>query len=311
MGMSRKTQVKKRRISSPPPPSTLLLHHSEHHLLPNSETTTSANPRSPYPNFQRPTPQECLIVRDALISLHGFPEEFAEFRRKEAVVNDSFEEKQQKLDDEGEVRIAPLIQGGSVLDGLVSVILSQNTTDVNSRRAFESLKLAFPTWEDVHAAESKSVVNTIKCGGLAETKASCIKNILSALLEQKGKICLDYLREMPIDKIKAELRHFKGVGPKTALICWQVACVLMFYLQKDDFPVDTHVFRIVKAIGWVPSEANREKAYLHLNSQIPDDLKFDLNCLLVTHGKHCEKCTKGHRAQRTPLGSCPLSSYYV
>jgi hypothetical protein len=24
-------------------------------------------------------------------------------------------------------------------------------------------------------------------------------------------------------------------------IVWQVACVLMFYLQKDDFPVDTHV----------------------------------------------------------------------
>jgi hypothetical protein len=23
-------------------------------------------------------------------------------------------------------------------------------------------------------------------------------------------------------------------------ILWQVACVLMFYLQKDDFPVHTH-----------------------------------------------------------------------
>ncbi|KAG0482519.1 hypothetical protein HPP92_010603 [Vanilla planifolia] len=36
----------------------------------------------------------------------------------------------------------------SVLDGLVSVLLSQNTTDANSQRAFASLKTAFPTWEE-------------------------------------------------------------------------------------------------------------------------------------------------------------------
>ncbi|KAB1216645.1 hypothetical protein CJ030_MR4G015722 [Morella rubra] len=37
----------------------------------------------------------------------------------------------------------------SVLGGLVKTVLSQNTTEVNSQRAFESLKSAFPTWEDV------------------------------------------------------------------------------------------------------------------------------------------------------------------
>lgn len=35
------------------------------------------------------------------------------------------------------------------MDGLVKTVLSQNTTEVNSERAFESLKSAFPTWEDV------------------------------------------------------------------------------------------------------------------------------------------------------------------
>jgi len=33
-----------------------------------------------------------------------------------------------------------------VLDFLAGTILSQNTTDVNSHRAFNSLKAAFPTW---------------------------------------------------------------------------------------------------------------------------------------------------------------------
>lgn len=37
----------------------------------------------------------------------------------------------------------------TVLDSLLGTILSQNTTDKNSRRAFASLKTAFPTWEQV------------------------------------------------------------------------------------------------------------------------------------------------------------------
>lgn len=86
----------------------------------------------------------------------------------------------------------------------------------------------------------------------------------------------------------------------------------MFYLQKDDFPVDTHVLRITKAMGWVPVTASREKAYIHLNNKIPDDLKFDLNCLIVTHGKLCQTCAKkmGGEKSKVPNAACPLASYY-
>lgn len=49
-----------------------------------------------------------------------------------------------KEDKESEVRVRK-----TVLDSLVGTILSQNTTDNNSRRAFHSLKQAFPTWEEV------------------------------------------------------------------------------------------------------------------------------------------------------------------
>lgn len=194
----------------------------------------------------------------------------------------------------------------SVLDGLVKTVLSQNTTEVNSLKAFASLKSTFPTWEHVVAAEQKCIENAIRCGGLAPTKAACIKNILKCLLESKGKLCLEYLRHLSIDEIKAELSCFKGIGPKT------VACVLMFHLQQDDFPVDTHVFEISKAIGWVPTAADRNKTYLHLNQRIPNELKFDLNCLLYTHGKLCRNCIKkgGNQQRKESAGNpCPLLNY--
>ncbi|XP_028090478.1 putative DNA glycosylase At3g47830 isoform X1 [Camellia sinensis] len=279
----------------------------------------------PFPNHPHPTPEDCRAVRDDLLALHGFPKEFAKYRSQRLNGSALIPAKPEPFDGEHDQSSSGFNE--SVLDGLVSTVLSQNTTDVNSHRAFASLKSAFPTWEDwvtnslsklgvlrptfswvelVLIAESKSVENAIRCGGLAPTKASCIKNVLSCLLEKKGKLCLEYLRDLSVDEIKAELSQFKGIGPKT------VACVLMFQLQKDDFPVDTHVFQIAKAIGWVPEAADTKKTYLHLNRRIPNELKFDLNCLLFTHGKLCQKCTKrgGNPQKRESYGnSCPLLNY--
>lgn len=246
-----------------------------------------------FPEYPRPSPEECRAVRDDLLNLHGFPQEFVKYQRNQAPAkpealtgNNSGEEKE------------------SVLDGLVSTILSQNTTDTNSRRAFASLKSLYPTWQNVVDAEVKHIENAIRCGGLAPTKAACIKNLLNCLLEKKGKLCLEYLRDLSVDEIKKELSQFKGIGPKT------VACVLMFNLQRDDFPVDTHVLQIAKAIGWVPVVADTKKTYLHLNQRIPDELKFDLNCLLFTHGKICKKCTSKRCDQgKNESDSCPLLNY--
>jgi hypothetical protein len=77
----------------------------------------------------------------------------------------------------------------SVLDSLVRTILSQNTTDKNSKRAFASLKEKLPTWEDVRAAGQGPLAASIKCGGLAAVsvlsfnvaeilfKLTCIKTL--------------------------------------------------------------------------------------------------------------------------------------
>lgn len=255
----------------------------------------------PYPSHPKPTPEDCLAIRDELLKLHGFPEEFAKYRKDR--------ENPQPISSNslnGSVKSEALFEKLSVLDGLVSTVLSQNTTDVNSQRAFASLKAAFPTWELVLAAEQKLLENAIRCGGLAPTKASCIRNILSCLKEKSGKLCLEYLRDLSIDEIKSELSSFKGIGPKT------VACVLMFHLQQDDFPVDTHILQIATTLGWVPEGADAKKTYLHLNQRIPNELKFDLNCLLFTHGKMCNRCSTkmGKQEKKESVSKpCPLLNY--
>ena len=111
----------------------------------------------PYPSHPRPSPEECRSVRDDLLALHGFPQQFDKYRRlRLAPLSHS---SSPAIDGGGGALVESdpsdgddehgLSQRESVLDGLVSVVLSQNTTDVNSQRAFTSLKSAFPTWEDV------------------------------------------------------------------------------------------------------------------------------------------------------------------
>lgn len=221
-----------------------------------------------FPRFERPYPEEARAARDALAALHG------EYENS----NDR-----------------------SVVDSLVSTMLSQNTTDITSARAFKQLKEDFPGgWDEVRLAPEDSVAEAIRCCGLAQIRASRIQAILNQVHTERGETDMEYVRELDDEAAKRELTRFKGVGPKTA------ACVLMFCLGRSEFPVDTHVWRITRDLGWAPKNASREDTYDHLNEKIPDDIKFSLHVLLVEHGKSCTRCAKNGQPRRTPLGECPL-----
>jgi endonuclease III len=43
--------------------------------------------------------------------------------------------------------------------------------------------------------------------------------------------------------------------------------------------------QIALKMGWTPAAATRETAYEHLMRRVPAELRFDLHCLLVEHGK--------------------------
>ena len=118
-----------------------------------------------------------------------------------------------------------------------------------------------------------------------------IKVILNQLKRDKGECSLEYMRDMETEAVKQELTSFKGVGAKT------VSCVLMFCLRRAEFPVDTHVWKIALALGWVPKSADRDQTYAHLNVRVPDDIKYDLHVLLVEHGKRYKNDVKVLRGE--------------
>jgi endonuclease-3 len=170
-------------------------------------------------------------------------------------------------------------QNGDPVSVLVSTILSQNTSDTNSRRAFSSLRQNFGNWETVAASDIEQIAHSIRSGGLAEIKAGRIKLTLMEILEKRGNLDLGFLNELPLLEAKAWLRHLPGVGPKTA------GCVLLFSLGRPALPVDTHIYRVSKRLGLIGSRVSAEKAHELLESMVPPDDIYQFHMHMVEHGR--------------------------
>lgn len=178
---------------------------------------------------------------------------------------------------------------------LVRTILSQNTSDVNSDRAFARLQSRFTTWEQLLNTDADEIAEAIELGGLARIKAPRIKKALQAILEDRGELSLEFLRDMDIREANAWLVSLQGVGPKTA------ACVLLFALGRPALPVDTHVLRVSRRLGLIGQRDSAEKAHTVLRHILPDEAVYDFHINMVTHGR--QVC----HAQRPQCDACCLA----
>jgi endonuclease-3 len=168
---------------------------------------------------------------------------------------------------------------GESLDILIETILSQNTNDRNRDRAFQRLKMRFPQWEDVLRGQRKSIVSAIRPGGLAEQKARRIHEILRWIKEREGRLSLSFLKKMDSREIKKTIGALKGIGPKT------LHCLLLFGLRREAFPVDTHILRIGKRLGFIPEGMNAEKAHSWMVPFIPKGKSLLLHLNLIRFGR--------------------------
>ena len=175
---------------------------------------------------------------------------------------------------------------------LVSTILSQHTSDINSERAFENLMATFGTLQAVADAPVEAIEEAIRMGGLAKVKAPRIKAILKQVLDEVGSFDLSFLGEMSLDEAKSWLKKLPGVGPKTAAI------ILCFSLGMPAMPVDTHIYRVSKRLGLIGPKISAEKAHDILEPMVPPEDVFAFHVYLIQHGRQvckaprplCDRC---------------------
>ena len=185
--------------------------------------------------------------------------------------------------------------GRDPLDELILTILSQNTSDRNSGRAYSMLRAKYRTWEEVLDAPLAELYEVIKPAGLGNIKAPRIQNTLREILARRGALDLDFLDDLSLDEGKRWLTSLDGIGPKTA------ACVLLFALGKPALPVDTHVHRVARRLGLIGPRVGADQAHTLLEAALPPESVYPFHVDMIQHGRLI--C----HAQRPRCEVCPLN----
>jgi endonuclease III len=181
------------------------------------------------------------------------------------------------------------------LEELILTVLSQNTSDVNRDRAYAAMRTRFPTWEALAEADPSDLAAAIRPGGLANTKAPRLLAILGEIREREGgELDLSWMRRASSARVRDYLVTLPGVGPKTA------ACVLAFSLGRPALPVDTHVHRVARRLGFLDEHTGAAKAHEVMDDLVPARLRVRMHVGMIRLGRAI--C----RAGRPACALCPL-----
>jgi len=184
----------------------------------------------------------------------------------------------------------------SPFETLVITIISQNTSDRNTEKAFAKLSEAFPiTPEALANAEIGKIEECLKIAGLYRNKARIIKQVSAIIIEKFGGK-LENILALPFEKAREVLMQLPGVGPKSADV------LLLFSANKPTIPVDTHVNRVSKRLGLAPADGDYESVREALQQLYKPKDYFEVHILLILLGrKYC-------KARKPICKPCPVKT---
>jgi endonuclease-3 len=180
---------------------------------------------------------------------------------------------------------------------LIATIISQNTADTNTERAFENLSKQFEITPQAMAnAERGKIEACLHVAGLYKNKAKAIQAVSEIVAEKWGGSLAPVL-SLPLDEARKKLLELPGVGSKTADV------VLLFSAGQPTVPVDTHVNRVSKRLGLAPKDGDYDAVRLSLQAAFDPEDYLTVHLLLIAHGrKYC-------KARKPLCNSCPVNSY--
>jgi endonuclease-3 len=180
---------------------------------------------------------------------------------------------------------------------LVATVISQNTADRNTAKAFEILSKRFEISPQALTNATKiEIEEAIKTAGLYRAKAKTIQWAAKCVLETYHG-SLQSILQMPLEDARKTLMQFPGIGPKTADV------VLLFSAKQPTIPVDTHVNRVAKRLGFAPEKADYEIVRGCLQALFDPTDYLAVHLLFIAHGR------KTCKAIRPLCRQCPVNAY--
>jgi endonuclease III len=177
------------------------------------------------------------------------------------------------------------------LDDLIYIILSNKASTSVAWKLFGAVKNQFEKWEAVLESPLSTLTELIKPGGLSTKKSAQIVSLLQKIKSDFGSCDLGPLRGRPETDMQSYLVSLPGVSLKVA------KCVMLYTLNAEVLPVDAHVYRVTKRLGW--TRRNRaDQCHLELEALVPRERRYALHVGCISHGRAvckavhpaCDRC---------------------
>ncbi|MCX8185274.1 MAG: hypothetical protein RMI56_01710 [Sulfolobales archaeon] len=176
---------------------------------------------------------------------------------------------------------------------LIAIVLSQNTNDLNSTRAYRSIaeRIGCPMKpEDILKLGVDELARAIRVSGMQNVKARTIVNLAMS-------ISVDELSNLDPQELRDRLLSIPGIGYKTADV------FLLMYRKFPVFPIDTHIRRVLSRCGIVRVRDEYEVIRKTVEEYLPRDPEYLMKAhlSLIEHGRTI--C----RARKPKCDQCPIS----
>jgi len=200
------------------------------------------------------------------------------------------------------------------VDDLIYIILSRKTREDAYRKTYDALKKRFPDWNALLRARRTTVEKIVSSGGLVARKTESIFGALKMIRDRFGEVTLEPLRDLDDSEVEKFLCSLPEISRKSAF------CVMMYTLDRQVFPVDTHVGRVLSRLDPFLdldislAGLDHKKLQSRLADLIPPPLRFSLHVNLIEHGRstclprkpRCERCELSSFCQRFRSEKCEL-----
>jgi len=183
---------------------------------------------------------------------------------------------------------------------LVRTVLSQNTSSKNAEAAFRRLVERFRTPHELAAADLREIMRLVKPSGMYRSKSRSLKLLSGQILERYGGD-LGAVMRMPYPRARLELMSLPGVGHKTADV------VLAFAGGRDVLPVDTHVFRLSRRLGFAGEKDGYEEVRRKLEDVTPRGKRVLAHLLLIQLGRTVCRARNPRHRECPILDLCPTA----
>jgi endonuclease-3 len=164
------------------------------------------------------------------------------------------------------------------LADLIYITISNRTTPEQAASAYKALRRCVARWDDLLTLPKRKVAAVLRPAGLSAIKATFLVKIACELRARFGRVTLRPLRGMGDAERLALLTSLPGVSGKVA------RCVMMYCFDSAVLPVDVHVHRLARRLGWT-ARKRADQSHEELEALVPPQRRQRFHVNAILHGR--------------------------